>query len=132
MSDLLSDTDLQYLRAKGYDFEVVVEANMICVVLKEFDLPSGYSPENVDLLLRLPLQFPEAGPDMFWTSPDVRYLRGGSPPQTQVQEHHVGRTWQRWSRHFGQSNWRPGVDDLRSYVRLIRSTMEREVGALAA
>jgi len=39
------------------------------------------------------------------------------------------RQWQRFSRH---PQWRPGADDLRSYLRSLRSTMEREVQQLAA
>ena len=132
MSDLLAERDLAYLSSKGLDFEAVLESNMIAVVIKGFELPRGYEPRVVALLLRLPLQFPEAAPDMFWTDPVVSYVGGGVPPASELRETYVGRSWQRWSRHFGRSQWRPGVDDLRSYVRLIRSTLEREVLPLAA
>ena len=133
MADLLSDSDQQYLTDKGFEFEALVEGGMILLIIHNFALPSGYQPVAVDLLLRLPLQFPEVGPDMFWTDPVVTYSESGGPPQaTGPNEPYAGRTWQRWSRHFGQSLWRPGIDDLRSYLRLIRATLEREVGALAA
>ena len=105
---------------------------MISLIIKGFALPAGYQPSEVDLLLRLPIQFPQTPPDMFWTDPAVSYANGGIPSQTQVREMYVGRSWQRWSRHFGQSHWRAGADDLRSYLRLIRSTLEREVAALAS
>ena len=132
MSDLLPDIDVEYLRSKGLDFEAQLEGGMISLVIKEYALPSGYHPSEVDLLLRLPLQFPQVSPDMFWTDPAVSYTNGGTPSQTQVRESHVGRTWQRWSRHFGRSRWRPGTDDLRSYLRLISSTLEKEVAAIAS
>jgi len=132
VSDLLAESDLAYLSSKGLDFEAVLESNMIAVVIKGFELPRGYEPRVVDLLLRLPLQFPEAAPDMFWTDPVASYVGGGVPPASELRETYVGRSWQRWSRHFGRSHWRPGVDDLRSYVRLIRSTLEREMLPLAA
>lgn len=132
MSDLLPDSDLKYLRSKGLDFEAQLEGNMISLVIKRFALPAGYQPSEVDLLLRLPLQFPQVPPDMFWTDPVISYTNGGTPSQTQAREVHVGRSWQRWSRHFGRSHWRPGIDDLRSYLRLIRSTLEKEVTVLAS
>ncbi len=132
MSDLLPDNDLEYLRSKDLDFEAQLEGNMISLVINGFVLPAGYQPDEADLLLWLPVQFPQAPPDMFWTDPIVGYANGGVPPQTQVHEMYMGRSWQRWSRHFGQSHWRPGTDDLRSYLRLIRSTLEREVAALAS
>jgi hypothetical protein len=132
VSDLLTDNDLAYLRSRDLDFEVQVESNMISLVIKGYALPAGYQPGEVDLLLRLPLQFPQVPPDMFWTDPVISYAGGGTPSQTQVRESYAGRTWQRWSRHFGRSRWRAGTDDLRSYLRLIRSTLEKEVSALAS
>ncbi len=132
MSELLTDNDLEYLKNKGLDFEAKLEVNMISLVIKDFALPEGYWPSEVDLLLRLPLQFPQASPDMFWTDPVISYANGGIPPQTQMRQNFMGRSWQRWSRHFSQSRWRPGTDDLRSYVQLIRSTLEREVRARAS
>lgn len=132
MSELLPDNDVAYLRSRGLKFEAKIEDNMISLVIFDVELPSGYQPQAVDLLLRLPLQFPQAPPDMFWTDPVVTYDGGGVPAATQEREMHMGRSWQRWSRHFGTSHWRPGVDDLRSYMTLIRSTLEREVMALAA
>lgn len=132
MSDLLPENDAEYLSSRGLGFEARLEASMISLVIHDVELPSGYEPQTVDLLLRLPLQFPQAPPDMFWADPAVAYVGGGVPPQTQVREHHMERSWQRWSRHFGISHWRPGIDDLRSYLTLIRSTLEREVMARAA
>jgi hypothetical protein len=124
--DVLGEAEKTYLEGKGLSYEATLEANMVCLVIKDYGLPAGYSPQSVDLLLRLPPQFPEVGPDMFWTDPAVRYADGSIPQATDLLETYVSRSWQRWSRHFGQSLWRPGVDDLRSYLRLIRSTLERE------
>lgn len=132
MSDLLHEADAGYLDSKGYAYDATVENGMVCLVLRAFRLPEGYQPLTVDLLIRLPLQFPEVAPDMFWTDPSVTYATGAIPPAAELREIHLGRTWQRWSRHFTDSHWRPGVDDLRSYLRLIRSTLAREATPLAA
>ena len=47
----------------------------------------------VDLLLRLPLQFPEAAPDMFWMDPAVHYADGRAPVNTNA-EVILGRSWE--------------------------------------
>lgn len=104
---------------------------MVCLVLQQVGLPSGYNLSTVDLLLRLPLQFPEAAPDMFWMEPAVLYADGSAPLNTSP-EIILGRTWQRWSRHFTTSPWRPGIDNLQSYYRLIKTVLEREVLSRAA
>jgi hypothetical protein len=132
MSELLSPDADRYLQDKGFRYETAMENNMICLVIKDFALPPGYQPTQVDLLIRLPLQFPEVAPDMFWADPPVRYSTGVVPQATELMETYLGRDWQRWSRHFASAQWRPGIDDMRSYLRLIRSTLERERLANAA
>lgn len=132
MSELLNPDAARYLEEKGFRYETAVENNMVCLVIKDFVLPPGYQPTQVDLLIRLPLQFPDVAPDMFWTDPPVRYSTGAVPPAADLMEIHLGRSWQRWSRHFAGAQWRPGIDDLRSYLRLIRSTLGRERMANAA
>src|SRR3954452_19667120 len=114
MSDLLSAVDIGYLTGRDLRHDAELEGGMIALVVYDYELPVGYQPQRVDLLLRLPPQFPDAAPDMFWTSPVVAYANGSPPPQTEQRESHRGRTWQRWSRHFTDtSRWRPGIDDLR-------------------
>ena len=129
--ELLREVDAAFLDARGIDFAAQVENQMVCLVLKQFRLPLGYDPDVVDLLLRLPPQFPEVAPDMFWMEPAVRYSDGRVPVNTNP-EVIIGRNWQRWSRHFSASPWRPGIDDLQSFYRLIKTTLEREVMARAA
>jgi hypothetical protein len=126
MSDLLAPESEQFLQEKGFQYEVSEEQGMVCLVITNYRFPTGYTPTEVELLVRLPAQFPEVGPDMFWTTPTVRYANGTMPPAADNVENHLGRQWQRWSRHFSDSKWRPGTDDLRSYLTLIRSTLERE------
>lgn len=134
MPDLLSTAAIEYLTGRELRYDAELEGGMIALIVYDYELPAGYQPHQVDLLLRLPLQFPDAAPDMFWTSPVVTYTNNGAlPPQTDQRESHRGRTWQRWSRHFTEtSRWRPGVDDLRSYMTLIGTTLKNEVVPLAA
>jgi hypothetical protein len=57
---------------------------------------------------------------MWWFDPPVRRVDGLDIPATQVVEQHVGRSWQRWSRHFSAGQWQSGIDGLESYLALIQ------------
>ena len=128
---MLSDGDEAYLRRRGFDYEVIEEGQMFSLIIRGFRLPEGYEPPVVDLLLRLPGGFPDAAPDMYWTHPTVRYLTGEAPPATGNRLDYQGRTWQRWSRHLAVA-WRPGIDNLQTYLRLIRTDLEKGAPAVAA
>lgn len=120
---MLSEEDEKYLSNLGRRYEVTTDGQMIAVVIYGYELPEGYVPRQVDLLLRLAAGFPDAAPDMFWTEPVVLYEDGTAPPATGDRLDFAGRIWQRWSRHLAQS-WRPGVDTLQTYLRLIRTDLE--------
>lgn len=128
---MLSDSDEAFLKARGLDYEVISEGQMFSLIIRSYDLPDGYEPALVDLLLRLPMGFPDAAPDMFWTCPVVGYAGAAAPPATEVRLEYLGRTWQRWSRHLALA-WRPGIDNLQTYLRLIRTDLEKGVMQVAA
>ncbi len=94
------------------------------LVVKDFNLPDGYSQDNAQLLIKLPPGFPDAAPDMFWVHPHVRTKIGGVPQGT-ADEVLLGEPWQRFSWHLGPGAWRPGVSTLRDFMRCVRSRLER-------
>lgn len=102
---------------------------MICVVVQGFSLPSGFDRSTADLLLRLSPGYPDVPPDMWWFEPPVALASGKVIPATEVRESHLGRTWQRWSRHFSAGQWRSGVDSLETFFALIQRELRREAGA---
>jgi hypothetical protein len=122
---MLPINDTTYLADRGIKHSVSVEANMTCVVLPGYRLPPGYDREQTDLLLRLSPGFPDVQPDMWWFDPGIRLKDGRIVKATEVTEHHLGRTWQRWSRHFNHGQWRSGTDSLESYLALIGKELER-------
>lgn len=117
--------DSNYLADRGVSHQVSIEAGMICVVFPNWSLPDGYTPQSADLLLRLASGYPDVPPDMWWFSPGVRLTDGRAIQCTEVTEAYLGRTWQRWSRHFPQGVWRSGVDSLESFLALIRRELAR-------
>jgi hypothetical protein len=121
----LPQIDLDYLNESGVKHNVTSEANMTCVVITGYVPPEGYDRNQTDLLLRLNPGFPDVPPDMWWFDPPLRLKNGGVIEATQVNENHIGRTWQRWSRHLAAGQWKTGIDSLQSFVALIRKELER-------
>jgi len=105
---------------------------MTCVVLHDFPLPSGLNVSTSDLLLRLSPGYPDVPPDMWWFGTPIGRTDGQLIPATNVVEHYLGRSWQRWSRHLSSGQWRSGVDGIENYVALIRRELERSVPVAVA
>lgn len=117
---VLREQDQCFLDSLRFGHTVEVADGFVNVVLAEFPTP-GLDQAQVDLLLRLPIGFPDATPDMFWVSPALT-AKGAAIPGTEVTENHVRRSWQRWSRHIG-GQWRPGVDNLETYLAYVRRAL---------
>jgi hypothetical protein len=125
---VLLPADQAFLVEKGFDYEVSTEGGLICVVIRDYPLPAGYTPERTNLLLRLPPNFPDAQPDMYWCDPAVRVgATGAYPVAAELFEQHLGRTWQRFSRHLPAGAWQPGRDSLESFLALIHADLTRLV-----
>lgn len=122
---MLPSTDQSFLAERDISHEMRVEGGMTCVVFPGWKLPDGYDRQQVDLLVRLPTGYPDLPPDMWWFDPPVRLSTGAAVPATEATEQHLGRTWQRWSRHFQPGQWKSGIDGLESYVALIREELAR-------
>jgi hypothetical protein len=128
---MLPTDDAKYLAERAIAHTLLSESNMTCVLLPGFRLPGGLDPCTSDLLLRLSAGYPDVAPDMWWFDPPVRRADGQPIPATDVIEHYLGRSWQRWSRHFAAGQWRSGTDGLESYLALIRKELERSASGLS-
>lgn len=115
----LRPADEETLKEIGAEFEVGSDGSLVTLHIRAFQLPEGLSPRKADLLIRLPPGFPDAAPDMFWLDPPVHRADGSEPPGANVRENHLGRSWQRWSRHI-RRQWRPGIDNLGTYLAYVR------------
>jgi Prokaryotic E2 family E len=96
----------------------------VFVVISNYELPAGFEPNRVDLLVKLPPGFPDAAPDMFWVHPEVRTPNRAVPKATS-SEPLLGRNWQRFSWHLASGAWKPGVSELRDFLRCIYSRFLR-------
>lgn len=120
---MLPSIDIEYLQARAPGHRLSVEGGMTCVFIPSFPLPQGFDRQSADLLLRLAPGYPDIPPDMWWFDPAVRRADGVQIPATQAREGHLGRQWQRWSRHLTPGQWRSGVDSLQSFFALIRKEL---------
>lgn len=121
----LPQSDTEYLTQRGRPFTVAEEANMTCVVFPAYNLPPGLNRTQADLLIRLSPGFPDVPPDMWWFDPAVHHADGQIIQCTEAVEIHLGRNWQRWSRHLSVGQWQPGTDSLESFLGLIHRELER-------
>ncbi len=126
----IPEADAAYLSARGIPYQVVTEPGTTSIVFPGWRLPAGFDPQSSDLLVRLQAGYPDVPPDMWWFDPAVRLADGRAIPNADVREAHIGRTWQRRSRHLQPSQWRVGSDGLESYLALIRRELDRTAGLL--
>jgi hypothetical protein len=133
---MLREIDKQWLEAQGYRFSIYVEGSNNLLVIQNYVLPPGFDPQTVELLLVVPSTYPDGQLDMWWIHPPVVFAQTRvEPANAQVRQAFPGyapepsRQWQRFSRH---PQWRAGVDDLRSYLRALQSTLANEARRIAA
>lgn len=124
----LPAVDARFLNDSGISYRTFDDGSgMLSVELLDLPLPQGLSSESANVLFRLSANYPDAQPDMWWLIPHLTTATGGVIAATEIQETFDGRVWQRWSRHLDAGAWRPGVDSLESYVRLLRNELSTAV-----
>lgn len=120
---MLPNEDRVFLAQRFPEAETSAEGGMLCVVLPDYSLPTGLAPNRATLLLRLSPNYPDVPPDMWWFKPGLLRVDGQTIPATDVTEQHLGQAWQRWSRHLGTHQWRPGADSIRTYLAILNSSL---------
>jgi hypothetical protein len=124
---LLPELDREFLDEKEYDYRVEQHAGALHLIFPSFPFPAAYTPQAADLMIIVPAGYPNANPDMYWTFPDVKLATGAGPHAADVHQVFGDRNWQRWSRHLNQVPWRPGVDNLRTYLATVRKDIAKGI-----
>jgi hypothetical protein len=122
----LPEEDTQYLDFKKITCEEVIEGSQHAVIFTDFPLPSGkYDHEKVEILVLLPDGYNDVGPDMFYTYPKIKLMpQNVIANKTEAELSFRGVTWQRWSRHAPDSDWRAGRDGIRTILKRIKNALE--------
>ena len=126
----LPEEELEFLNSNFNDkWERVAEGNKRGLIIHSYGLPQGYTPNEVNLMLLIPTDYPAGQLDMFYFSPGVsispeisrrdKFAIGGLSFET-----HFGTQWQRWSRHY---TWRPGEDNIVTHVSYVRNELKSEL-----
>lgn len=127
---MLSAADQATLRDLDRPYTLGNDEGFVTVAIEGFPMPAGIQPVAATLLYRLPPGFPDAAPDMFWLDPAVTGPSGAVIAGTEARQAFMGRTWQRWSRHI-QGQWRPGIDNLATYIAYTRRCLDLAAGIAA-
>jgi len=126
--DLLPTEDVETLTARGLKAGAKIVGNEIFLVIESYPVPEGYDHDTTNVLLRLPRQWPDGRPDMFWTEPHLKVVATSNWPNASGHLMNLdGRQWQRWSRHY-KDRWKPGIDRLVNLLTIVRREMNKDVG----
>lgn len=115
--------ELEILK-KSHIVEVTEDQACANVIFKKFPLGEGFSQATADLLIRIPLSYPDSGPDMFWTEPTVMLADTKVPQSAESFEEHCNRRWRRFSWHRKQ--WNPVTDDVESHLEFVRKRLAQK------
>lgn len=129
---MLPSIDQAHLDERAPGSTITNDGSMICVLIPNYALPSGFTHVSSDLLLRLSPGYPDVPPDMWWFDPAVQRVDGQTIIATDSTEGHLGRVWQRWSRHLTPGQWQAGIDTIESYLALVAKELRAAAQTRAA
>ncbi len=82
---MLPPIDQAHLNERAPECAVTHDGRMICVLIPNFVLPTGFIQQTADLLLRLSPGYPDVPPDMWWFAPAVQRADGRPIVATECQ-----------------------------------------------
>lgn len=122
----LLEEDEEYLRQKGFTWELVPAEKQAYLVIKGYPVAAEiYDRSSTDVMIRIPALYNNAALDMFYCEPPLKLKSGGYPDRADHFEDHIGRRWQRFSRHF-PTPWRAGVDGLATLLTFVHRELQRK------
>jgi hypothetical protein len=118
-------TELEELVGRGYSVDAVDAEGWAIVIFHDYPIVPGFTKSKTELLLKIPLSYPNGQPDMFWTDKDLVLVNGAVPKSAELIETTQGKEWRRFSWH--PQKWNPGVDDLRTYLEFVNNRLAKGV-----
>ena len=137
MNDFLPEDDTDYLQGKRIKYELLIEPlpgdkERRGVLFPNFKVPENLwvyvdgilSPcQTCNLLVLIPDGYATTKLDSFYTSPRLKRGDGSDPKNANVETPLFGITWQFWSRHIEDRDWRAGLDGLGTFLNYIASEL---------
>lgn len=109
--------EVEALKTEGRGVDLVDVEGLVYIVLHAYPLPPNYNKPATELLLKIPVSYPNGRPDMFWVDEDVLLKDGRCPKSADSIETALSRKWRRFSWH--PQSWNPGTDNLRTYLEFV-------------
>lgn len=123
----LPEEDVEQLDVLGLPWETVNDGGRLWLLIRNYLIPKGYNVTTATVAIQIPPSYPTAPLDMVYFDPAFSRVDGIRIGATEAMEYIQGRPFQRWSRHWTQSNpWRVGVDDIAAHLRLVDEWLLRE------
>ncbi|MFY9329945.1 MAG: E2/UBC family protein [Georgfuchsia sp.] len=137
MNNFLPEDDLDYLQGKEINFELQSEAmpdskERRGVLFKNFKVPRNLLTyengalvlcQTCNLVVLIPDGYATTKLDSFYTSPRLKRVDGTDPDRANGETPLFGRTWQFWSRHLDENDWRVGIDGLGTFLSYIQNEL---------
>ena len=95
----------------------------VLVEISEFPLPPGWNAGTTTVSFVVPLGYPQARPDSFWTDPSLRLKHEGMPANSGLNTNYGGPDPRLWFSYHPE-RWDPNRDSLWTYLKLIRRRFE--------
>lgn len=134
-ANFLPEDDQDFLSRKAIKHRLLSEGEnpneRRAVVFSEIEVPSNLCQRHTDgrlvaggsadILVLIPKGYAKTRLDSWYVKPNL-YLPGGDFIDRAGSETSLfGDTWQFWSRHLAEEEWRPDIDGLETYLQYIRA-----------
>ena len=111
-AEILRDHLAELTATTGVTGEVIAQDMQLHVVLHSVTLPPGaFAVPKTQALFITDRQYPLSAMDMFWTDVEVVRADGAIPENATEIEHHLDRSWRRFSWHRN-GIWNPSGNPL--------------------
>jgi hypothetical protein len=125
----LLSADVAFLDSLGLPWETAMVESRRWLLIHEYSLPNGYTPQKTTLALDMPADYPASQVDMFYFAPWVARTDGVVIPSIQVRATIDGVEFQGWSRHRNAAGpWDPATDNVCTHLTLVETCLVKELG----
>lgn len=113
----LPEEDVSFLNELGLHWETLSNGGL-WLIIHDYPIPEGYTTRAVQIALMISPNYPAVEIDMAYFHPHLQKKNGKGINAISVQLID-GRSFQRWSRHRQQGQWRPGIDNILTHLALV-------------
>lgn len=123
----LPEEDREFLDARGFSWETILNGNEQWLIINDFPIPAGYNVEKAIAAVLIVAGYPDSPLDMVYFYPNLIRQDNHSIPNLSPRMID-GKNFQQWSRHrTGENQWRPGEDSISTHLSLVTHFLKNEL-----